>query len=125
MQLNLSSSEKDRRLYKINKDGTMSTVVIPSKKIYSVTIASQKEADVFVETKTDNYYKLTVTSPSIKLPDYDHTVIIEYDTDPTIGSRELDGLKEIDLLKTIEEFIDTSNTQINKTEAKKVLRGIY
>jgi DNA repair exonuclease SbcCD nuclease subunit len=124
MQLNLSSSPAPRYLYRIGVD-LFQKVEIPSRKIQLVHIETQEEADKFVDTKGSDYYKLTLTDEDIKLPNFDHTVLVEYETKPKAGVVEMEETKDIDLLGVIDEFIDASSTKIDKKEAKEMIRRIY
>lgn len=124
MQLNLSSSPADRFLLKLDK-GKLDEIHIPSTKIYPLIISSQKEADKFVNgDHNPGYYKLSVQDINIKLPKFDYTVTVEYDVKPTSG-KDMEDIAEMDIKEAIHEFVDKSNTTIDKTVAKELIDNLY
>jgi DNA repair exonuclease SbcCD nuclease subunit len=125
LQLNLSSSSAPRYIYRLSNN-KWSRTEITSPKIHSVTIETQKDADDFFKNrnKTD-YYKLIATDHTIQFPQLDHTVVVEFAAKPRAGVQEVEDVQELDLLETINEFIENSNTKIDKKLAKECLAKLY
>jgi len=125
MQLNLSSSPVPRYLHRL-EGSKWSKVEIKSNKLYTQVINDQREADRFFSSDREpGYYKLILTDHTIQTPPQDHTVVIEYDIKPKAGEQVIDDIKDIDLLETINEFIDNTNTKIDKKLAKDYLAKMY
>jgi len=124
MQLNLSSSSAPRFLYRL-ENNKWSKIEIEATKLYTQIINTQEEADRFFMHHKPGYYKLFCMDQSIQLPALDHTIVVEYPAKPAIGKQEIEDVKDLDLLETIKDFIDNSNTAIDKELAKEYVTKLW
>jgi len=107
----------------LDEDLKTTRSIIDSPKFIPIIINTQQNIDKFAKNKGSNYYRLTITDRKIVVPKFGHTVEVEWDIQEEMKTRldyEIDSPLE-DILCT---YIDQCNTQIDKEEAKIVLRGI-
>uniref|UniRef100_A0A6M3IUG5 Putative calcineurin-like phosphoesterase n=1 Tax=viral metagenome TaxID=1070528 RepID=A0A6M3IUG5_9ZZZZ len=107
----------------LDEDLKFTRSIIDSPKFIPIIINTQQNIDKFAKNRGNNYYRLTITDRKIVVPKFDHMVEVEWDVQEEMKARldyEIDDPLEDILCK----YIDQCNTQINKEEAKLVLRGI-
>lgn len=122
MQLNLASSSAPRYIWKLDRG--LKKIEIESPKIYTLVINTQKEADDFVSGgRIPGYHKLVVTDHTIRLPQMDHTVVIEYESSPMSG--EIEESNVIDLREVVNSFIDSSEAKVDKVLAKELIGKLW
>ena len=94
---------------------------VPSPKLHAVEVATQHEADAIVRRiEGGDYWRVTVTDPSIELPQFDHRVQVEYDIKPTMDSR-LEEKEGEELKDTVKRYIEQANTKVDKELILKLL----
>lgn len=120
MQIDLAHLPEKRGVV-ILDEGRIRMEEIHSPKMYTEQIDSQAAIDrLLPKIETGDYWRLTVTSPDVKVPSFDHRVQVEYNISPIKESR-LEEIPGEDLRKTVERFIWDTNTMIDKDLAIKLL----
>ena len=97
--------------------------IIDSPKFIPISIHSQEGIEQFCKHKANNYYRLTITDRKIVVPNFDHRVEVLWDVQEEIETRlkyeETDSLEDI-----LKLFIDSTNTEIDKEQAKEILMEV-
>lgn len=115
----------------ILEDENLSLYPIESPKIYHFIIANKEDKLRFMENNyiEPHYFKLTVTSPEVDFPNNLDRTIIEYDL-PAVASTRLsvsdDKATAWDekLLLAVNEFIEKSNTVLDKEALKSMAKEL-
>jgi DNA repair exonuclease SbcCD nuclease subunit len=120
MQIDRGSTPEPRGVVAL-REGVYDFFPIPSPHIYSVEVINQDWADRYVkEIEKGNYWHLTVTSPEVALPSFDHRVQVEYNIEMKHETR-LEEKEGEDLLETVKRFIEGANTNVDKERAVELL----
>ena len=125
MQINLAGSVMERGLYRL-KDDKVEFFPIKSPQIKEITLETPEAAKEFLDRGYNeiDYFKITVRHREIELPTFDHKVIVEYDLAPSAPELRFANQPDENIIETIENFIDQSNTALPKDKIKEKLKEI-
>lgn len=121
IQIDRGNSPEPRGVISLRR-GDYEFIPIPSPAIRTVRIKDQVDADDIVRliNRANDYWHITVTSPNVKLPQFDHRVQVEYDI-TTVHETRLEEKEGEDLVETVKRFIAETNTHVNKERAMELL----
>lgn len=115
-------SEEDKGVWSLEPvTNKLTFIPINSPKFHTRRAASSSQVDDFLqELNTQDYWKLIVESDGLAVPDMPPNVLVEYDFSPSSEAETIiDTTETSNLVPIIQEFIDRSNTALDKTILKK------
>ena len=119
MNMNFSNTPEDKGVFLLNPENDeLKFIPIDSPKFYTIKFDTQLQLDV-EKFDTKNYYKLILKNDNLRAPEMPN-IIVEYDYEPNVEEKELIDTSNItNLAPIICEYIDNSNTSLDKEILKQ------
>jgi hypothetical protein len=117
MSNSFRDSEEDKGVWFLDPaTDKLEFLPIKYRKFRTRKIAFSDELDAFIKECNDkDYWKLVIKSDGLMIPEFPPNVLIEYDYDPkSLDETPVDTTSITNLVPIVKEFIDKSNTALNK-----------